>query len=307
MNHTNAPGKTLIFVAGIFFLVIAGLAAIGIFALLADGNVAQAISSLLFELSYWTTIGILGLVHCGDLKWARRLRNWGIFGIVWHTLGFLLVSLVSGPNPIQLILSAVPILLVVGAQRNISARNNISKLVQSGFSALELSEWAQADHFFEQALFANPENANAYIGKLCVELRLSREEDLLCYGPALAGYGNYQKAVQFADETYQTTLEPYVLTSAERLERETRRFSELADKVEKARAGKSYTECRALMSALKALPDLEETARARLELGTVTIDPKEVRRSFYCPICGTSQERERKTCTMCGIEFAVSE
>jgi len=301
VNHATAPGKSLVFASGILFLVIGGLVAIGVLALLADSNIAQAIFTLLLDVSFWITIGILGIVHCGDLKWARRLRNWGIVGIILLTLSLL----ITGLNFINFVLFAAPIMFVAGAQRNISALNKISQFIQSGFLSLEHGEWDKAKDFFEQALLVSPENANAYIGKLCVELCLNREEKLLCYGPALAGYRNYQQAVQFADETYKATLELYLLTPAERLEREVQRLSELADKIEKARVDKSFAECRSLMADLKALPDFEETARVRLALGTVMIDLKETRQEFHCPICGTSQLRGRMACTMCGIAFVT--
>ncbi|MCL2387423.1 MAG: hypothetical protein FWC89_07745 [Defluviitaleaceae bacterium] len=43
---------------------------------------------------------------------------------------------------------------------------------------LEDEEWYKADAYFERVLDSSPKCASAYIGKLCVELKLKKEEQL---------------------------------------------------------------------------------------------------------------------------------
>ena len=40
-------------------------------------------------------------------------------------------------------------------------------------------EWEKADEFFEQALNQNAEDAQAYLGKLMAELKVSKQENLI--------------------------------------------------------------------------------------------------------------------------------
>lgn len=97
-----------------------------------------------------------------------------------------------------------------------AATGNASALVKRGFLALEDGEWENADEFFEQALNQNAEDAQAYLGKLMVELRISKQEKLAECKDSFENMKNFQKVLRFADDTLKKTLEGYVQTIAER-------------------------------------------------------------------------------------------
>ena len=101
-----------------------------------------------------------------------------------------------------------------------AASGNASALVKRGFLALEDGEWEKADEFFEQALNHNAEDAQAYLGKLMAELKISKSEKLAKCKEPFENRSNYQKAIRFADAELKQTLESYVLTIAERNELE---------------------------------------------------------------------------------------
>ena len=84
---------------------------------------------------------------------------------------------------------------------------------------LEDGKFVQANDYFENVLNIEPENAKAYIGKLCVELNIKREEDLIDYESSIVDYINYKRALQFADEKYRKALEVYALTEEEKNDR----------------------------------------------------------------------------------------
>jgi len=95
---------------------------------------------------------------------------------------------------------------------------SVESLVKRGCLFLEDSEWNKADEYFDKALDINPEHAPAYIGKLCVELMVRREESLGDYNELRQGkkfdkllgeYGNFQKALRFADDDYKKKLNGY--------------------------------------------------------------------------------------------------
>jgi len=95
---------------------------------------------------------------------------------------------------------------------------SVESLIKRGYLFMEDSEWNKADEYFDKALDINPEYAPAYIGKLCVELMVHREESLGNYNELRQGkkfdkllgeYGNFQKALRFADEDYKKKLNGY--------------------------------------------------------------------------------------------------
>lgn len=309
MNHINAPGKSHILGNSIGFIVIGVFIALGVVYLLINGMIFYGIFSLI-DVGFWLTTGILGIIHRENLRRAKLLRGLGIAAIAFP----ILAALLNGIRIFHFIMISAVIWFLVGAQKNVSALNAISKsevevapLVQSGFFALENGEREAAERFFEQALGINPQSARAYIGKLCVELHLNREADLLNCDKEIDLYWNYRMAVQSADEThdesYKATLERYALTTAERQEKDARLLFDLANKINKARVDKDFTECRSLMVELKELPDSEDVARLRLDLGTVVINTEEASREFDCPLCHTQQTRGRTVCSMCGVAF----
>jgi len=97
-----------------------------------------------------------------------------------------------------------------------AASGNASALVKRGFLALEDGEWEKADEFFEQALNQNAEDAQAYLGKLMAELKVSKEENLIECKEPFENMSNYQKALRFADDNLKKTLKGYVLSISER-------------------------------------------------------------------------------------------
>jgi hypothetical protein len=56
----------------------------------------------------------------------------------------------------------------------------------------------------------DPENAQAYLGKLMAELRVRKQEDLKNCEQPFDGNGNYQKTLRFADEGLKNTLLGYI-------------------------------------------------------------------------------------------------
>ena len=87
--------------------------------------------------------------------------------------------------------------------------SNAAALLDRAFMALEDGEWAKADDFCEKALNIDARNAHAYIGKLMAELKVRKVEDLQYQAQPIDRSGNYTKAMRFADEKLQATLNGY--------------------------------------------------------------------------------------------------
>jgi len=89
------------------------------------------------------------------------------------------------------------------------AAPGVESLIRRGQLFLEDSDWKQADEYFDRVLDIDPEYSPAYIGKLCAELRLHKEEDLVECKMPLTTYNNYKRALSFANWTYKAKLEEY--------------------------------------------------------------------------------------------------
>jgi len=187
-------------------------------------------------------------------------------------------------------------------------------LIRRAFLLLEEGGWDKADEVFEQALNVEPENSVAYIGKLCVELRLNREADLLNYELPIRDYSNYKRALQFADEKYKVTLDLYAQTPEDRIALEERESTAQGEKilrrVDYVKTSRDPKEFTALVMDLQAYgADGRDLAQALNEWSKTT-SWTPIRWStgdrVNCPLCNTTQDGSSRYCVKCGIEFSTS-
>ncbi len=90
-----------------------------------------------------------------------------------------------------------------------NVNTNTAPLLKRAFMFLEDGDFARADEFCEQVLNLDPECAEAYLGKLLVNLRLRELEDLGEVNFYFNKNPNYQKAYRFADDKLKVKLDMY--------------------------------------------------------------------------------------------------
>ena len=100
----------------------------------------------------------------------------------------------------------------VKLKRSIPAGATAESLIKRGFLFLEVSDWEKAITYFDNVLDINPECAQAYIGMLCAELRITSEAELENQTELFDERPNYKLAIRFADEEYRIKLETYIGT-----------------------------------------------------------------------------------------------
>ena len=83
---------------------------------------------------------------------------------------------------------------------------NIDVLLKNGFSELENGNWLIAEVLFQQVLAINPINAEAYLGKLMIELRVKKRGDLKNHPQPFTNYRNYQLAYTYGDNSLKLFL-----------------------------------------------------------------------------------------------------
>lgn len=88
--------------------------------------------------------------------------------------------------------------------------STVEPLLKRAFICLEDGQWSKADELCEQVLNQEPENANAYLGKLCSDLKLCKPSDLKKQQTAFNNNPNYQKAYKYGNETLKHELTEYI-------------------------------------------------------------------------------------------------
>ena len=137
---------------------------------------------------------------------------------------------------------------------NGTANANAAPLLRRVFIFLEDGDFANADEYCEKVLDMEPENAEAYLGKMMAELRVRKREDLALFDEPFDENANYKRALRFADETFAEELRGYIYTINER--KENRRLESL------------YRNCVRVMETSKTEEDYINAAKNFEELGS---------------------------------------
>ena len=91
-----------------------------------------------------------------------------------------------------------------------SASANTSALLKRVFMFLEDGEFERADDFCEQVLNIDPEEPQAYLGKLLCELKLKSEEELKCLSTSFDSSKYYGKIMRFGSEDLKNRINGYL-------------------------------------------------------------------------------------------------
>ncbi|MFI3228249.1 MAG: toll/interleukin-1 receptor domain-containing protein [Clostridia bacterium] len=132
---------------------------------------------------------------------------------------------------------------------------NASALLKRGLMALEDAEWKYADNFFEEVLNSDAECAEAYLGKLCVDLQCESEILLKNMANTFDQNPNYKKILRFDPEGLGQKMIDYTAYIKARNE-ETRKLeiynSALAEKKKE-----NYIETIKILSTIKGYKEVE--------------------------------------------------
>ena len=77
---------------------------------------------------------------------------------------------------------------------------NTAPLLKRAFIFLEDGDWSSADEYCEKVLDLDPENAQAYLGKLLAELRVRKQEQLADCDEPFDNRDNFRKVIRFGDK-----------------------------------------------------------------------------------------------------------
>ena len=94
--------------------------------------------------------------------------------------------------------------------REAAGNGAVAPLLKRAFMFLEDRDWESADEYCEKVLDTDPENAQAYLGKLMAELHVAKQEQLRDLPQPFDQNNNYAKALRFGDEKLKSALTGYI-------------------------------------------------------------------------------------------------
>ena len=136
-------------------------------------------------------------------------------------------------------------------------------LLRRAFLFLEDGDWASADEYCERVLDLEPENAEAYLGKLMAELRCSRREALRACQAPFDGSDNYQKALRFGGAALKEELSDAAKTVREReaQRRLQARYEAAARRLQEPCTPEAYREAAAAFAHISGYRDADARAQ----------------------------------------------
>ena len=112
-----------------------------------------------------------------------------------------------------------------------SASTNVAPLLKRAFMFLEDEDWKSAEEYCEKVLDQDPENAQAYLGKLMAELRVRNQEDLKNCSQPFDNNLNYRKVMRYGDGDLKKLLQDdieYIKARNEKVRQEQERIKQEA-------------------------------------------------------------------------------
>lgn len=163
------------------------------------------------------------------------------------------------------------------AANDASAVNNAAissavALLKRAFIFLEDENWEEANAYCEKVLDIDPETAEAYLGKMMVELRVKSRNALSSLENPFDNNNNYKKIIRFGNDEIKAEIEGYLNQINYRIEQA--RLEELYIKATEAmtiaETEDDYKNVSVLFAEIKGYKDSEELAEKCLELAEQT-------------------------------------
>ena len=145
--------------------------------------------------------------------------------------------------------------------------SNTAPLLKRAFMFLEDGNWEEADEYCEKVLDQDPENAQAYLGKLMAELRVRKQEQLAECEETFENNGNYQKALRFGSKEFQSALKNIAEQNKSNIEnlRLTEIYNNVIIEMDNADTENSYKAVAEKFKAIAGFKDADELARQCFE------------------------------------------
>ena len=143
----------------------------------------------------------------------------------------------------------------------------VEPLLKRAFMFLEDGNWQEADTYCEKVLDQDPENAQAYLGKLMAGLQVRKQAQLSDCEQSFEDNGNYLKILRFGDKKLQNALDGYISHIKDRNEtaRLTGIYNAVVQMMESADSEDLYKAVASKFQSLSGFKDADELAQECLD------------------------------------------
>ena len=133
----------------------------------------------------------------------------------------------------------------------------VAPLLKRAFMFLEDGNWEEADKYCEKVLDQDPENVQAYLGKLMAELQVTNRKKLVDCAEPFDHRDNYNKVLRFGDEALKKEMRGYITHINDRNEnaRLIETYDNAVSRMNRAESEQAY---RAAADCFKSIPGFKD-------------------------------------------------
>jgi len=150
---------------------------------------------------------------------------------------------------------------------NTSSGANVTPILERAFLFLEDGKWNDADIYCEKVLDIDPKNAEAYLGKLMVELQVKNRKQLADCAEPFDDRDNYSKVLRFGDEALENEMRGYIAHINDRNEntRLTDIYENAQCSMRNAQSEDAYKKAADIFKSISGFKDADALAEECLE------------------------------------------
>ncbi len=148
-----------------------------------------------------------------------------------------------------------------------TANTSITPLLERVFLFLEDGNWQDADIYCEKVLDIDPKNAQAYLGKLMVEMRVKNRKLLADCSKPFDNSDNFGKVIRFGDDALKAEMQGYIKHINERNENDrlTEIYNSAVDAMRTASTESAFKKAADTFKSISGFKDSDMLAEQCLE------------------------------------------
>lgn len=258
------------------------------------------------ENTFHITVCIIGLAVCVILYLLASLISVGMF-LLWGLL--YLASAVCAYLDISAGTSSS---FSFAPTRNLGPLFGIqtSALIKRGQIFLSDDEFAEAERYFEQALRQDPENPQAYLGKLMALFNVRDINELSTVPSPIGEEKLFKRAMEFADEKGKSVLlkclkdnDAYI-SHIEAMNREAK-YQEALHEIELAETHSNFHRLRCAQRLFEEIGDYKDSISLNEEIAEILAEEEAKRAEKIAEVTAKTKNSIRKLLTNPFVKFYV--
>lgn len=146
-------------------------------------------------------------------------------------------------------------------QTTVEVPNNApyASLLKRAYIMIEDSEWQKADELLERVLDQNPECAEAYLGKLMIDLKVNKRENLATLNKLFEDNNNYQKIMRYCDDALRDEVNGYINAITETINN--KKYTNALEQMKQAKTSNDFLIAAGLFEEIKDYRDSGSLAK----------------------------------------------